>query len=108
MAATIGSALHWWAQTRGDQPAIVIGDEALTYRELHDWSSRLAGQLAGDGIKRGDRIGLAAPNTVQWPVAALGVLMSGAILVPLNPRFKAAEIRKTADDAELSAVIAAP
>ena len=36
------------------------------------------------------------------------MLKSGAVLVPLNPRFKAAEIRKTADDAELSAVIAAP
>src|SRR5439155_9409556 len=52
-------------------------------------------------------VGLIGPNALQWPVAALAVLKSGAVLVPLNPRFKAAEVRKTAEDAELSAVIAA-
>jgi fatty-acyl-CoA synthase len=108
MAATVGSALHWWARTKGDATAVVVGDERLTFRELHDWSGRLARRLAELGIRPGDRVGLAAPNCLQWPVAALAVLKSGAVLVPLNPRFKAAEIRKNADDAELSAVIAAP
>jgi fatty-acyl-CoA synthase len=108
MAATIGSALHWWARTKGDSIAILVNDERLTFRELHDWSGRLARRLAELGIRPGDRVGLAAPNCLQWPVAALAVLKSGAVLVPLNPRFKAAEVRKTADDAEFSAVIAAP
>ncbi len=108
MAATIGSALHWWARTKGDATAVVVDDERLTFRELHDWSGRLALRLAELGIRPGDRVGLAAPNCLQWPVAALAVLKSGAVLIPLNPRFKAAEIRKTADDAEFSAVFAAP
>ncbi len=109
MAATVGSALSWWAKTKGDQPAIVVvDDDTLTYRDLHDWSGRFARELAGRGIKPGDRVGLVATNCLQWPVAALGVLKSGAVLVPLNPRFKAAEIRKTADDAEVTAIIAAP
>jgi fatty-acyl-CoA synthase len=108
MAATVGSALHWWARTKGDATAVVVDDERLTFRELHDWSGRLARRLTELGIRPGDRVGLAAPNCLQWPVVALAVLKSGAVLVPLNPRFKAAEIRKTADDAEFSAVIAAP
>jgi fatty-acyl-CoA synthase len=107
MAATVGSALQWWSRTKGDTPAIIVGDEHLTYRQLHDWSSRLARQLAAQGIKPGDRVGLIGPNALQWPVAALAVLKSGAVLVPLNPRFTAAEVRKTAEEAELSAVIAA-
>jgi fatty-acyl-CoA synthase len=107
MAATIGSALQWWARTKGDETAIVIADESLTYRQLHDWSSRLARVLTDRGIRPGDRVGLAAANCLQWPVAALAVLKCGAVLVPLNPRFKAAEIAKTAADAELSVVIAA-
>jgi fatty-acyl-CoA synthase len=108
MATTVGSALQWWSRTKGDSPAIIVGDEHLTYRQLHDWSSRLARRLAERGIKPGDRVGLMGPNALQWPVAALAVLKSGAVLVPLNPRFKAAEVRKTAEDAEMSAVIAAP
>ena len=58
--------------------------------------------------KPGDRVGLLAPNALQWPVAALAIMKGGAVLVPLNARLKPAEIRKIADDAGLSAVIAAP
>jgi fatty-acyl-CoA synthase len=108
MAATIAGALNWWARTKGDETALIVGEQQLTYRQLHDWSGRLARALERRGIKPGDRVGLAAPNCLQWPVAAFAVLKCGAVLVPLNPRFKAAEVRKTADEADLTAVIAAP
>ena len=108
MAATVGAALHWWARTKADETAIIVAEERLTYRQLHQWSSRLARQLADDGVKPGDRVGLLAPNSLQWPVAALAILKSGAVLVPLNSRLKPAEIGKVADDAGMSAVIAAP
>ncbi len=107
MAATIGSALHWWARTKTDRPAIVLGEEQLSYRQLHDWSGRLARRLADDGVKPGDRVGVLAPNTMQWPVAALAIMKAGAVLVPFNARLKAAEVRKIADDAGLSVMIAA-
>lgn len=108
MTATVGSALRWWARTKGDENAILIGDEGLTYRQLEHWSSRLGRQLADQGVKPGDRVGLLAPNALQWPVAALAILKCGAILVPLNARLKPAEIRKVADDAGLTALISAP
>ena len=108
MAATVGSALHWWARTKGDELAVVVGTEQLTYRQLHDWSGRLARRLAGQGIRPGDRVGLLAPNCVQWPVVALAIMKCGAVLVPLTTRAKPAEIGRVADDAHLSAVIAAP
>lgn len=108
MTTTVGSALRWWAKTKGDDSAILIGEDRLTYRQLEHWSSRLARQLADDGVKPGDRIGLLAPNTLQWPVAALAIIKCGAILIPLNARLKPAEIRKIADDSGLTAMIAAP
>jgi fatty-acyl-CoA synthase len=106
MTATICSALRWWARTKPDDTALVVGDEELTYRQLHDWSGRLARALSQRGFTAGDRVGLAAANCLHWPVIALAVLRCGAILVPLNPRFTASEIRKTAHDAGISAVIA--
>src|SRR6516164_3280466 len=108
MAATAGSARHSWARTKGDQPAILLGDDQLSYRQLHDWSGRLARRLSDDGVKPGDRVGLLAPNAMQWPVAALAIMKAGAVLVPFNARLKPAEVRKIADDAGLSLLIAAP
>jgi fatty-acyl-CoA synthase len=108
MAATVGSALHWWARTKGESPAILLGDDQLSYRQLHDWSGRLARRLADDGVKPGDRVGLLAANTLQWPAAALAIMKAGAVLVPFNARLKPAEVRKIADDAGLSLLIAAP
>ncbi|MFF0816289.1 class I adenylate-forming enzyme family protein [Rhodococcus sp. NPDC003318] len=106
MAATIGSALHWWAETKGDQRALIVGDETLTYRELRDWSSRVARRIVDAGIAPGERVGVLGPNSITWPVLALGVLEAGAVLVPLNPRLKPAELRKVLDDAGAVATIA--
>ena len=108
MAATVGSALNWWARTKGDQTALIVAEDRLTYRELHDWSSRLARRLADDGVKPGDRVGLLGSNTLAWPVAALAIVKTGAVLVPLNARLKPAEIRKVADDSGLSLLISSP
>lgn len=108
MATTVASALRWWARTHGDRDAVVIGSDRVSYRELQHWTGRLARRLADDGVKPGERIGLLGPNALQWPVAALAIMKSGAVLVPLNARLKPAEIRKIADDAEISAIIAAP
>lgn len=106
MASTVGSALHWWAKTKGEQNAIVVAGEALTYRELQDWSGRIARTIVDRGIGKGDRVGVLGPNSLAWPVVALGVLKAGAVLVPLNPRYKPAELRKVADDAGLSMTVA--
>ncbi|OBF26402.1 AMP-binding protein [Mycobacterium sp. ACS4331] len=106
MAATVASAIRWWAKTDGDRTAIVIDDETLTYREIHEWTGRLARRLADSGVKPGDRVGLLAPNSLHWPVAALAIVRAGAMLVPLNSRLRPAEVRKVADDAGISWVFA--
>jgi len=108
MAATVGSALNWWARTKGETTALRVGDDELTYGELQHWSSRLARHLADTGINPGDRVGVLSPNVIEWPVIALAVIKAGAVLVPFNARLKPAEIRKVADDAGLSMLFAGP
>lgn len=109
MTASIGSALDWWARTKPRTTAIVFDGERLDYGELRDWSSRIARTLVEElRIAPGDRVGLLGPNSLQWPAAALGVLKSGGVLVPLNSRYKPSELRSIANEAGLSAVIVAP
>lgn len=105
MTATIGAALAWWARTQPEAPAYVIDDETLDYGTVEHWSSRVARLLQAKGVAEGERVGLLGGNSVPWPAAALGVLKAGAVLVPLNPRFKPAELRKVADDAGAKIVI---
>jgi fatty-acyl-CoA synthase len=107
VSATVGSALAWWAKNTPGAPAFVFEEETLDYGCVETWSSRIVLHLKAAGIRPGDRVGLMAPNSVPWPVAALGVIKSGAILVPLNSRSTGAELRKILDDSGATAVIAA-
>ncbi len=106
MAASVGSALTWWARTKGEETALIVAEDQLTFRDVHNWSSRLARRLADEGVKPGDRVGLLGANALAWPIAALAIIKTGAVLVPLNARLKPAEIRKVADDAGLSMILA--
>jgi fatty-acyl-CoA synthase len=107
MSATVGSALSWWSRQEPSRTAFVVGEDSLDYARVESWSSRVAELLVAAGVAPGDRVGLLAPNSVPWPVAALGIIKAGAVLVPLNPRFKPAELRKLLDDSGAVVVVAA-
>ncbi|MFF7789845.1 FadD3 family acyl-CoA ligase [Streptomyces sp. NPDC007991] len=71
--------------------AVVEGRTRITYAELGARVERAAAACLAHGIGPGDRIGIWAPNTLDWIVSALGAVSAGAVLVPLNTRFKGAE-----------------
>ncbi len=79
-------------------PAIHYFDQTLTYARLDDDANRFAALLAGWGIGPGDRVGLYLQNIPQYVIAALGAWKRGAVVVPLNPMFKAQELRFHLDD----------
>ncbi|MGU3650108.1 FadD3 family acyl-CoA ligase [Mycolicibacterium sp. A43C] len=75
----------------GDAEAVVDGSLRLTFVELADRIRRAVGAFAGLGIERGDRVAIWAPNSAGWLIAAFGAVSAGAILVPVNTRFRTAE-----------------
>ena len=75
----------------GDAPAIVTDETRLTFRELAIKARAAAAALTTAGIRKGDRVAIWAPNSAEWIVAALGIALSGAVLVPLNTRLKGKE-----------------
>ncbi|MER6355218.1 FadD3 family acyl-CoA ligase [Streptomyces sp. NPDC001634] len=71
--------------------AVVEGRTRISYAELGARVERAAGACVANGIGVGDRVAIWAPNTLDWIVSALGAVSAGAVLVPLNTRFKGTE-----------------
>jgi acyl-CoA synthetase (AMP-forming)/AMP-acid ligase II len=84
------------------------------YRKEMTWSSfderanRFAGLLLKNGVKRGDKVAILLMNCIEWLPCYFGVLKSGAIVVPLNYRYTAEEIRYCLELAEASVLIYGP
>jgi len=89
---TIAEMLVSSAAVYGDSLAIAEPDGArMSFREVDDAARVAARAFIQAGAAKGDRVAIWAPNSVAWIIAATGLQMAGAILVPLNTRFKAAE-----------------
>ncbi|HTN99051.1 MAG TPA: FadD3 family acyl-CoA ligase [Microthrixaceae bacterium] len=92
---TIPALLRAAAARHGDHEVIV--DHAtspavrLSYSELRERVDQLAAALIGSGVQIGDRVAIWAPNCWEWVVALLGLQSAGAVLVPLNTRYKGIE-----------------
>jgi acyl-CoA synthetase (AMP-forming)/AMP-acid ligase II len=63
----------------------------LTFDELAEAVAAATRAVLANGIERGDRVAVWAPNCAEWVVAALGAVGAGALLVPLNTRYKGSE-----------------
>ncbi|NLH68371.1 MAG: AMP-binding protein [Candidatus Microthrix parvicella] len=79
------------ASRYGDDPGVVDGDVALTWAQLAGRAAELARAVAAHGIEAGDRVAIWAPNCWEWVVAVLGPHSAGAVLVPINTRYRGEE-----------------
>ncbi|GGX32095.1 FadD3 family acyl-CoA ligase [Streptomyces chryseus] len=79
------------AERYGEREAVVEGRTRVSYAELGERVERAAAACMACGIGPGDRVAVWAPNTLDWIVSALGAVTAGAVLVPLNTRFKGTE-----------------
>jgi hypothetical protein len=71
--------------------AVIDGDIRLAYAELPEAVDLYARGFVAAGVDRADRVAIWAPNCAEWMLAALGALRAGAVLVPMNTRFKGGE-----------------
>lgn len=88
-----------------DRPAYIFYGREVTWRELGQSVRKLAAFLKTQGISKGDRVGLYMQNCPQYPIAHYATQMIGAIVSPLNPQYKDAEVEYQLSNAETRAVI---
>jgi long-chain acyl-CoA synthetase len=72
--------------------AIIDGNRRLTYRQFDEYTDRFAAALASIGVARGDRVGILAPNCIDFEVAFYGVAKSGAVATTVNSAYREREI----------------
>jgi fatty-acyl-CoA synthase len=95
LGETIGANLRRTVERVGDHEALVVRAQGYraTYRELWDQTTVLARALIASGIAPRDRVGIWAPNRFEWVVAQYATARIGAILVNVNPAYRATELR---------------
>lgn len=89
-AETVGAALEGAAAR--DKAFLHDGDDTITFAEFDELTDRVATGLLARGISRGDRIGLLGLNTPRWLAAFFGAARIGAVVVPLNVRYREREL----------------
>ena len=91
----------------GDRLAIAeVGGPSVSYDELWERASRVAGGLRAEGVERGDRVAIRLGNGLDWVLAFWGAQLAGAVVVPVNTRFKDTEAQYVIDDSGASYVFA--
>jgi fatty-acyl-CoA synthase len=103
---TIGQVLDRTVERWGDSLALVSlhQSERYTWRELCDQADRVARGLWSIGIRPGDRVGLWSTNCVEWVMLHLGCARAGAILVNVNPAYRAHELAFTLRKSRMKAL----
>jgi fatty-acyl-CoA synthase len=94
LGETIGENLRRTVERYPENEALVVRSQGYraTYRELWRQTTELAKALLARGIAKGDRVGIWSPNRFEWVVAQYATARIGAILVNVNPAYKAREL----------------
>jgi long-chain acyl-CoA synthetase len=89
----------------GSRLAFDCMGKKITYKELDELSWQFAAYLQSQGLSKGDRIALMMPNLLQYPVALLGSLRAGCVVVNVNPMYTARELAYQLNDSGADALV---
>ncbi len=80
------------AEQMPEKDALRVNGQGVTYAQLHGLAAQVAGTLRANGVEPGDRVAVILPNVPSFPVVYWGILLAGAVVVPMNPLLKSGEI----------------
>lgn len=90
---TLSGLLAELVERHGDETALIYEGDTLTFAQLEDRSSRLAGGLAGLGVRSGDKVAVWLPNSFAWVELEFALARLGAIAVSINTMFRSHEVQ---------------
>ncbi|MFW6252042.1 MAG: long-chain-fatty-acid--CoA ligase [Halanaerobium sp.] len=101
----LGDIVSRTAKQKKDKIAAVLDDCKITYEELEKESNQLAHGLIDLNIKPSDMVSIMLPNSIEFLISYLGVIKSGATMVPLNISFKVPAVEYILNNSEASVII---
>jgi len=93
---------------RGDVAAVIDDEGAWTYADLSTHTARAAGALLARGVRRGERVAVALPDSRAWLAAYFGAARLGAVPFALDPAQDGERRLRLLADAEPAALVAGP
>jgi acyl-CoA synthetase (AMP-forming)/AMP-acid ligase II len=90
---------------RPGHPVLLHEGRKVTFEELDRDTNRFAHALGALGVSKGDRVTVALANSIEWVVAAFGVLKAGGILNPVNPALGVKELGYVLGHAEPRVIV---
>jgi fatty-acyl-CoA synthase len=107
---TIGQMWDDVVAVHGARPALVSRHQEIrwSYAELHEQVERCARALLAAGVAKGDRVGIWSPNNAEWVIVQFATAKIGAILVNVNPSYRAHELEYALRQSGCSLLILAP
>jgi fatty-acyl-CoA synthase len=104
-AITMGDIVLRAATEHPERDAVVFPEERLSWAQLAARARELARGLMGLGVEPGDHVGLLMANSPDCMAAIYAITMSGAVLVPINTRYRAVELPYVVTDAGLRLIL---
>ncbi|ETX00331.1 MAG: hypothetical protein ETSY1_11575 [Candidatus Entotheonella factor] len=104
----IGTILHHHAMRHPDRPAVMLGDQSLSFQRLDTRSNQLANALIDRGLKPGDRVILYVGNSLALVEAIAAVWKAGGITVPITPWIVGPELAFMVGDCQPFAIVYGP
>src|SRR2546425_1940116 len=105
---TLGEILERHARERPKAEALVMPKRRITYEDLNLRAGSAAATLHTLGLRRGDHVGILMGNDEKWLSLFYGAALIGAVTVPVNTRFKTAEIDFCLKQADCKALFYVP
>lgn len=105
---TIAESLRQTVEKYPDSEALVVvqQDYRVTYKELWEQVEEVAKSLIAYGVKKGDRVGIWAPNRFEWVLVQFATPRVGAIMVNINPAYKASALKYALEQSKIGLLIA--
>src|SRR4051794_16729580 len=96
------------ARQHGDAPALLHGDESISYHEFHERALAVGGNLLARGLERGDRVAFALHNSPRVMETIYGCFAAGLVVVPVNARLHPREMGYIVGNSDASVLIHSP
>ncbi|GAA0496029.1 AMP-binding protein [Streptomyces olivaceiscleroticus] len=106
---TIGADLELAIERFGDREALVdvAGGRRWTYEQFGRAVDEVALGLLAKGIGKGDRVGIWAPNCVEWTLVQYATARIGAIMVNINPAYRVHELAYVLNQSGIALLVSA-